>query len=160
MIPLIGSLYRKQNMVVTIFGRGLVNKDTIEILKVHRHVRAPRALSALRLSRTCCAATHARAIREPNPPLPSFARKHVSPSITAKNSLTVLRAVERVKGLNPTRLDIAKTTLLCQARVPRRRRPPFARRFARDGAAVIMLLRCGRTACRLAARRDDRQPVA
>ncbi|MGQ7247505.1 glyceraldehyde-3-phosphate dehydrogenase [Halomonas sp. V046] len=39
MIPLIGSLYRRNNVVTTMFGRSLFNKSVIRILKDHRFVR-------------------------------------------------------------------------------------------------------------------------
>ena len=39
MIPVIGKLYRERNVVVTVFGRTLVNRSVIQILKNHRRVR-------------------------------------------------------------------------------------------------------------------------
>ncbi|CAM3568909.1 glyceraldehyde-3-phosphate dehydrogenase [Halomonas lysinitropha] len=39
MIPMIGSLYRHNNVVVTMFGRSLFNRSVIRILKDHRYVR-------------------------------------------------------------------------------------------------------------------------
>ena len=39
MIPLIGALYRERNVVTTVFGRALVNRSVIQILKYHRRVR-------------------------------------------------------------------------------------------------------------------------
>ncbi|MEQ6917198.1 glyceraldehyde-3-phosphate dehydrogenase [Halomonas aquatica] len=39
MIPMIGSLYRRNNVVVTMFGRSLFNRSVIRILKDHRFVR-------------------------------------------------------------------------------------------------------------------------
>lgn len=39
MIPLIGKLYRKYNVVSSIYGRALVNRSVIRILKDHRFVR-------------------------------------------------------------------------------------------------------------------------
>ncbi|SFX08098.1 glyceraldehyde-3-phosphate dehydrogenase [Marinospirillum alkaliphilum] len=39
MIPMIGRLYRKYNVVTSIFGRALVNRSAIRILKDHRFVR-------------------------------------------------------------------------------------------------------------------------
>jgi len=39
MIPMIGSLYRRNNVVVTMFGRSLFNRSAIRILKDHRFVR-------------------------------------------------------------------------------------------------------------------------
>nr|WP_300308049.1 glyceraldehyde-3-phosphate dehydrogenase [Halomonas sp.] len=39
MIPLIGSLYRHNNVVTTMFGRSLFNRSVIRILKDHRFVR-------------------------------------------------------------------------------------------------------------------------
>lgn len=38
MIPLVGNLYRNYNIVSTIYGRSLVNKSVIEIIKNHRFV--------------------------------------------------------------------------------------------------------------------------
>lgn len=39
MIPMIGQLYRKYNVVTSIYGRALVNRSVIRILKDHRFVR-------------------------------------------------------------------------------------------------------------------------
>lgn len=39
MIPLIGSLYRRHNVVTTLYGRSLFNRSVIRILKDHRFVR-------------------------------------------------------------------------------------------------------------------------
>ena len=39
MIPLIGQLYRNNNVVTSIFGRGLINRSVIAILKAHRFAR-------------------------------------------------------------------------------------------------------------------------
>ncbi|MCL5041220.1 MAG: glyceraldehyde-3-phosphate dehydrogenase [Gammaproteobacteria bacterium] len=39
MIPLIGKLYREHNVVTSIYGRGLVNRSVISILKSHRFAR-------------------------------------------------------------------------------------------------------------------------
>jgi len=39
MIPMIGSLYRHNNVVVTMYGRSLFNRSVIRILKDHRYVR-------------------------------------------------------------------------------------------------------------------------
>ncbi|MBE0701658.1 MAG: glyceraldehyde-3-phosphate dehydrogenase, partial [Afipia sp.] len=39
MLPLIGRLYRNHGIVTTLYGRGLVNKSTIDILKAHRFAR-------------------------------------------------------------------------------------------------------------------------
>nr|CAA6824869.1 MAG: NADPH-dependent glyceraldehyde-3-phosphate dehydrogenase (EC [uncultured Thiotrichaceae bacterium] len=36
MIPAVGNLYRKRNVIVTIFGRKLMNSSTIEIIKAHK----------------------------------------------------------------------------------------------------------------------------
>ncbi len=36
MIPAVGNLYRERNVIVTIFGRKLMNSTTIEIIKAHR----------------------------------------------------------------------------------------------------------------------------
>ena len=39
MIPLIGQLYRNNNVVTSIFGRGLINRSVISTLKAHRFAR-------------------------------------------------------------------------------------------------------------------------
>ena len=39
MIPLIGRLYRNNNVVTSIYGRKLINKSAIDLLKAHRVVR-------------------------------------------------------------------------------------------------------------------------
>ena len=39
MIPQIGNLHRENNVIVTVFGRALVNRSVIQILKYHRRVR-------------------------------------------------------------------------------------------------------------------------
>ena len=39
MIPVIGSLYRKNNVVLSVYGRAVINRSVIEILKAHRFVR-------------------------------------------------------------------------------------------------------------------------
>lgn len=39
MIPLIGRLYRDKNAVTTIYGRSIINRSVIEILKAHKFVR-------------------------------------------------------------------------------------------------------------------------
>ena len=39
MIPVIGQLYRDNNVVTSIHGRSLVNKSTMNILKAHRFAR-------------------------------------------------------------------------------------------------------------------------
>ena len=39
MIPLIGKLYRKNNVTCYIYGRSLVNKSVIDIMKSHRFAR-------------------------------------------------------------------------------------------------------------------------
>nr|WP_272890878.1 glyceraldehyde-3-phosphate dehydrogenase [Stutzerimonas sp. S1] len=39
MIPLIGQLYRNNNVVTSIYGRGLINRSVIAILKAHRFAR-------------------------------------------------------------------------------------------------------------------------
>ncbi len=39
MIPLIGTLYRKNNVVTSVYGRPVVNRSVIDILKAHRFVR-------------------------------------------------------------------------------------------------------------------------
>jgi len=43
MIPLIGRLYRKNNVVASIYGRALINQSVINILKAHRFVRQVEA---------------------------------------------------------------------------------------------------------------------
>ena len=39
MIPLIGQLYRKNNVVTSLYGRAMVNQSVIRIMKDHRFVR-------------------------------------------------------------------------------------------------------------------------
>jgi glyceraldehyde 3-phosphate dehydrogenase len=39
MLPMIGHLYRDNNVVTTVYGRSLVNTSTIDILKAHRFAR-------------------------------------------------------------------------------------------------------------------------
>lgn len=39
MIPLIGQLYRNNNVITSIYGRGLINRSVIAILKAHRFAR-------------------------------------------------------------------------------------------------------------------------
>src|SRR5690606_24645590 len=39
MIPLIGRLYREHNVVTSIYGRALVNRSVISLLKSHRFAR-------------------------------------------------------------------------------------------------------------------------
>lgn len=39
MIPLLGSLYRKSNVVLSVYGRPIVNRSVIDIIKAHRFVR-------------------------------------------------------------------------------------------------------------------------
>lgn len=39
MIPLIGRLYRKNNVVPSVYGRKLINQSAIDIIKAHRVVR-------------------------------------------------------------------------------------------------------------------------
>lgn len=41
MIPLIGQLYRNNNVVTSIYGRGLINRSVIDILKAHRFAPSP-----------------------------------------------------------------------------------------------------------------------
>lgn len=43
MIPLIGQLYRNNNVVSSIFGRSLINRSVIQILKAHRFARHRQA---------------------------------------------------------------------------------------------------------------------
>jgi len=39
MLPILGSLYREKNIVVSVYGRSLVNSTAIDILKAHRFAR-------------------------------------------------------------------------------------------------------------------------
>lgn len=39
MIPLIGGLYRKNNVVTALYGRPIINRSVIDLLKAHRFVR-------------------------------------------------------------------------------------------------------------------------
>ncbi|MFT0213241.1 glyceraldehyde-3-phosphate dehydrogenase [Pseudomonas sp. F1_0610] len=39
MIPLVGQLYRNNNVITSIYGRGLINRSVIAILKAHRFAR-------------------------------------------------------------------------------------------------------------------------
>ena len=39
MIALIGQLYREKNIVTSVYGRSLVNRSVIQILKAHRRTR-------------------------------------------------------------------------------------------------------------------------
>lgn len=39
MIPMVGQMYRERGVIVTVFGRKLMNASTIGILKAHRHGR-------------------------------------------------------------------------------------------------------------------------
>jgi len=39
MIPLLGSLYRKKNIVTSVYGRPIINRSVIDLLKAHRFVR-------------------------------------------------------------------------------------------------------------------------
>jgi glyceraldehyde 3-phosphate dehydrogenase len=39
MIPLIGQLYRKNDVITSIFGRQIINQSTIELIKSHRFVK-------------------------------------------------------------------------------------------------------------------------
>src|SRR5574344_515747 len=39
MIALLGQLYREKNIMVSVFGRSLVNRSVIQILKAHRRTR-------------------------------------------------------------------------------------------------------------------------
>ena len=39
MIPLIGTLYRQKSIVSSIYGRPVINRSVIELLKAHRFVR-------------------------------------------------------------------------------------------------------------------------
>jgi len=39
MIPLIGRLYRKNNVVTSVYGRAIINQSVIDIIRAHRFVR-------------------------------------------------------------------------------------------------------------------------
>jgi glyceraldehyde 3-phosphate dehydrogenase len=39
MIPLIGTLYREKNVVISMYGKPLINRSVIDIMKAHRFVR-------------------------------------------------------------------------------------------------------------------------
>lgn len=39
MIPLVGSLYRERGVIITVFGRKLMNSSTIDIIKAHRQAK-------------------------------------------------------------------------------------------------------------------------
>ena len=39
MIPMIGTLYRKKNIVTSVYGRPVINRSVIDLLKAHRFVR-------------------------------------------------------------------------------------------------------------------------
>ena len=39
MIPLIGRLYRDNNVVTSVYGRSLINKSVVGVLKAHRFAR-------------------------------------------------------------------------------------------------------------------------
>ena len=39
MIPLIGNLYRTKNVIISIYGRPVINRSVIDLLKAHRFVR-------------------------------------------------------------------------------------------------------------------------
>ncbi len=39
MVPLVGRLYRENNVLTTVFSRSLVNRSVVQILKIHRFVR-------------------------------------------------------------------------------------------------------------------------
>ncbi|OUS40405.1 glyceraldehyde-3-phosphate dehydrogenase, partial [Oleispira antarctica] len=39
MIPMIGTLYRKNNIVTSVYGRPVINRSVIDLLKAHRFVR-------------------------------------------------------------------------------------------------------------------------
>lgn len=39
MIPLVGSLYRENNVVVSMYGKSLINRSVIDVMKAHRFVR-------------------------------------------------------------------------------------------------------------------------
>ena len=46
MIPLIGQLYRNNSVVTSIYGRGLINRSVIALLKAHRFARHRQADAA------------------------------------------------------------------------------------------------------------------
>ena len=50
MVPLLGTLYREHNVVTSIYGRSLVNRGVIDIIKAHRYARrvqdAPLSVAA------------------------------------------------------------------------------------------------------------------
>jgi glyceraldehyde 3-phosphate dehydrogenase len=39
MIPMVGALYRKKNIVTSVYGRPIINRSVIDLLKAHRFVR-------------------------------------------------------------------------------------------------------------------------
>lgn len=39
MIPMIGALYRQKNIVISVYGRRIINRSVIDLLKAHRFVR-------------------------------------------------------------------------------------------------------------------------
>ncbi len=39
MIPLVGGLYRKNNVVLSVYGRPIINRSVIDLIKAHRFVR-------------------------------------------------------------------------------------------------------------------------
>ena len=39
MIPMIGKLYRENNVVTSVYGRPIINRSVIDIIKAHRFVR-------------------------------------------------------------------------------------------------------------------------
>jgi glyceraldehyde 3-phosphate dehydrogenase len=39
MIPLIGRLYRRNNVVTSVYGRSVINQSVIDIIRAHRYVR-------------------------------------------------------------------------------------------------------------------------
>ncbi len=39
MIPMIGKLYREHNVVTSVYGRPVINRSVIDIIKAHRYVR-------------------------------------------------------------------------------------------------------------------------
>jgi glyceraldehyde 3-phosphate dehydrogenase len=39
MIPMIGALHRKKNIVISVYGRRIINRSVIDLLKAHRFVR-------------------------------------------------------------------------------------------------------------------------
>jgi len=109
MIPLIGTLYRNHGVVTSIYGRSLVHKSTIDILKAHRFARQ---ILENELS-----------VRESFPVLEAMARLDLAPAKIDLGKLTVrylaqgldTPVVDFVRGeLAP--LNTGKTSLLAEPR--------------------------------------------